>query len=293
MSMRGVAGFAAAAVFWAACLVCLAFAAGSLGVALTVALLGLCGAVGLLIQATLVKRKLTWRVNWSSVVIWAALGAVIVWAITFAVSWAGVAVGALTVSSIPLFHNVVAQMRGKSPATGLGAVSLLLGIGGLALVAAFPAGDVDWTFAGGVFAGLVAAITIGSCGRQFTERLQHPVAVESSILSGAIGGFVSLLMIPVAPPVNPSLAGFAAVVAIALGGGFVMLFAMSHAADSVPRRPLAILPGVGTVLSVIAGVVILGERLSVPQALGLVLILAGSGLLLGLVPRWFPASWRA
>ncbi|PKQ32635.1 MAG: hypothetical protein CVT62_00835 [Actinobacteria bacterium HGW-Actinobacteria-2] len=261
MSMRGVAGFAAAAVFWAACLVGLAFAAGSLGVALTVALLGLCGAVGLLIQATLVKRKLTWRVNWSSVVIWAALGAVIVWAITFAVSWAGVAVGALTVSSIPLFHNVVAQMRGKSPATGLGAVSLLLGIGGLA--------------------------------RQFTERLQHPVAVESSILSGAIGGFVSLLMIPVAPPVNPSLAGFAAVVAIALGGGFVMLFAMSHAADSVPRRPLAILPGVGTVLSVIAGVVILGERLSVPQVLGLVLILAGSGLLLGLVPRWFPASWRA
>jgi probable blue pigment (indigoidine) exporter len=293
MSVKGVAAFAAAAVFWAACLVGLDLAAGTLGVALTVGLIGLCGSLALFVQAFLVQRTLTWRINWTSVVIWAALGAGIVWATTFAVSWAGVAVGALTVSSIPLFDTVVGQMRGKAPATGLGAVSLLLGIGGLALVVAFPAGNVDWTFAGGAFAGLLAAIAVGSCGRQFTERLHHRAVVESAIASSAIGGLGSLLLIPVAPPINVSANGIVAALAIAVGGAFLMLFAMSHAADAVPRRPLAILPGVGTVLSVIAGWALLGESLSVPQALGLVLILAGTGLLLGLVPRWFPASWRA
>lgn len=293
MSVKGVAAFSVAAVFWAACLVGLRYAAGSLGIALTVGLIGLGGAVALFAQAVLVQRTLTWRLNWSAVVVWAGLGAGIVWACTSAVSWAGVAVGALAISAIPLFDTVVRQMRGSVPATGLGAVSLLLGIGGLALLAAFPASNVDWTFAGGVFAGLVAAVAVGSCGRQFTTRLQHPKAVESTIASAAIGGLASLLLVPLAPPVNPSPGAFAVVAAIAIGTAFVMLFAMSHAADSVPRGPLAVLPGVGTVLSAVAGVVLLGEQLSVGQVFGLVLILAGTGLLLGLVPRWFPASWRA
>ncbi len=293
MSVKGVAAFGAAAVFWAACLIGIKYAAGSLGIALTVVLIGLGGSLALLAQAVLVQRKLSWRLDWSSVVVWAGLGTGIVWTATSAVSWAGVAVGALAISAIPLFDTVVRQMRGSVPATGLGAVSLLLGIGGLALLAAFPASDVDWTFAGGVFAGLVSAVTIGSCGRQFTARLRHPRAVESAIAAGAIGGLVSLVFVPLAPPVNPSLGAVAVVAAIAIGTAFVMLFAMSHAADSVPRVPLAVLPGVGTVLSAVAGVVLLGERLSIGQVFGMVLILAGTGLLLGLVPRWFPASWRA
>lgn len=293
MSVKGVAAFSAAAVFWAACLVGVKYAAGSLGIAITVGIIGLGGALALLAQAVLVQRTLSWRLDWSSVVLWAGLGAGIVWTCTSAVSWAGVAVGALAISAIPLFDTVVRQMRGTTPATGLGAVSLLLGFGGLALLAAFPASDVDWTFAGGVFAGLVAAVAMGSCGRQFSTRLRHPRAVESAIASAAIGGLVSLFFVPLAPPVNPSPGAFAVVVAIAIGTAFVMLFAMSHAADSVPRSPLAILPGVGTVLSAVAGVMLLGERLSIGQLFGMVLILAGSGLLLGLVPRWFPASWRA
>jgi len=280
-------------VFWAAFFAGLTFAVDALGVGLAAGLLGVLVAASLFGMAKLVRRKLIWRPNWAAVVLWAGLGFATILAVLLAASLIGAALTAIVVSSIPLFATVAGQMRGVERVTGLGAVSLMLGIGGLMLVAAFPGGDPSWSFLGGILSALVAAIAAGSCGRHLVARLSSPRALETAILAAAIGGMAAFVCVPFSLPTSISALPLLWVVALALVCAFLGLFALSSASDAIPRRTAATLPGVGTVLAVVAGLAFLAERLSIPQFLGMALILAGTALLRGLVPRWFPTSWRA
>lgn len=293
MSSRGVVAYCCLAAFWAAFFVGLTFAVDALGVGLAAGLLGVLGGASLFGMAKLVRRELIWKPNWAAVLAWAGLGFAIILAVSLAASLVGTALTAVVVSSIPLFATVVGQMRGVERVTGLGAVSLMLGIGGLMLVAAFPGGDASWGFLGGILSALVAAIAAGSCGRNLVARLSSPRALETAILAPVIGGVAALAWVPFSLPTHITVLPMLWVVVLAVVCAFLGLFVLSSASDAVPRRTAATLPGVGTVLAVIAGLVFLAERLSIAQCLGMALILAGTALLRGLVPRWFPASWRA
>ncbi len=83
------------------------------------------------------------------------------------------------------------------------------------------------------------------------------------------------------------------VVVLALCFAFLALFSLSSASNGVSARIAGTLPGVGTVLTVIVGVAFLHETVSIAQIVGMGLILASTAMLRGLVPRWFPTSWRA
>jgi drug/metabolite transporter (DMT)-like permease len=293
MSFRGIIAYSCLAAFWASFFVGLAVVAGDLGFGLSVGIFGTLGGLALLAMAKLAGRTLNWSVDWALVALWAGLGLTILLAVCLAGLLVGAAITAIVVSSIPLFATVVGQMRGLERVTGLGAVSLLLGIGGLMLVAAFPADEASWGFLGGVVAALLAAVAAGSCGRQVAHRLSKPKSLESAILAALIGGVSSFAFIPLNPPSRLSVWPVLIVVALAVSCAFLALFAMSSASDSVSRRLAATLPGVGTVLAVVAGVIVLAEPISVAQVGGMLLVLAGTALLRGLVPRWFPDSWRA
>ncbi len=294
MSFRGILAYCCLAAFWAAFFVGLAVAVGALGIGLATAIFAVVGGLSLLVMAKIVGRELRWHLDWAAVLMWAALGLTVLVAVATSVAHLGSALSAVVVSSIPLFATVVGQMRGLERVTGLGALSILLGIGGLLLVAAFPAGYPSWGFLGGVLSALVAAIAAGSCGRHLAARLHAPRALETAIAAALIGGLGGLALTPFTPVPGP-FDGWpiALLVLLAICCGFLGLFALSSASDSVPRRTAATLPGVGTVLAVIAGVVLLSEVVSFAQVLGMFAILAGTALLRGLVPRWFPASWRS
>jgi drug/metabolite transporter (DMT)-like permease len=294
MSFRGVIAYCCLAVFWATFFVGLALGVGALGIGLAAGTFGVVGGLSLLVMAKIVGRDLRWHPDWSAILMWAAIGFVVFLMVTTSVSHLGAALSAVVVSSIPLFATVVGQMRGLERVTGLGALSILLGIGGLMLVAAFPLGDPSWGFLGGVLSALVAAIAAGSCGRHLVVRLHSPRAPETAIMAALIAGLGALALTPFTPPPGPVEVGpIITIIALAIGCAFLGLFALSAASDSVPRRTAATLPGVGTLLAALAGIAVLHESMSVPQVFGMLLILAASALLRGLVPRWFPASWRS
>lgn len=292
MTLRGILAYAAAAAFWAVFFIALAAGATVLGVSVAAAIFGLICAGALALMARMVGRRFDWRLNWSLVAMWACLGVTILVAAGSSAAQVGVAVTAIVVSSIPLFDTMVSQMRGAERVTGVGALSLLLGIIGLILVAILPAGDRSWGFLGGVLASLVAAVAAGSCGRQIAGQLSRPRALETAIMAALVGGVGSLFLIPFALPTSFAMGPVVVWALVAVGCAFLALFAFSRASEDVSRRVGATLPGVGTIVAVLAGVVVLHESLSVGQAIGMVLILIATAMLRGLVPRWFPRSWR-
>jgi drug/metabolite transporter (DMT)-like permease len=293
MSSRGIAAYSCLALFWAGLFCGFAVAVATLGVAVATGVFCLVSAVSLYAMARLVGRKLRWSPDWGRVLTWALLTLVVAGATMFAVASIGAALTAILISSIPLFSTVGDQMRGLERVTGLGAVSFSLGILGLVLVAAAPAAVAGWSFIAGVLAALVAAMSAGACGRELIVQTHQPKALETAILAGALSGVAAFGFVPLFPVPGGEVWDVLMLATLAVISGFLALFALSSASDSVPRRIVATLPGVGTVLAAIAGAVVLRESVMIAQWLGMVFILAGTALLRGLVPRWFPTSWRA
>lgn len=292
MSVRGVAGYGSTAVFWAAFFILYTLAVQSLGVVLASGLFGVFAGLFLLGLAKIVGREINQPPRWNAVLVWVVLGWVILGSAALAMRTVGAAETAILISSLPLFSTVAAQMRGESRVTGIGAISLLLGIIGLVLVALFPVGDASLVLLLGAVAGLTAAIASGSCGRPLVNRLHETQSVQTIALTAILGGLGLLMLVPFveAPAVSASMV--ITIVALALCCAFLALFVLSSASDDVPRRVAATLPGIGTVLAVLGGVIFLHEALSLIQILGMALILASTAMLRGLVPRWFPASWQ-
>lgn len=225
--------------------------------------------------------------------LWTALGWVVFGSSALAMRTVGAAETAILISSLPLFATVAAQMRGESRVTGIGAISLFLGITGLALVAVFPVGDASLALILGAVAGLTAAITAGWCGRPLANRLHESQSVQTVALTAILGGFGLLVIVPFVDPPMVSAPMLTTIVVLALCCAFLALFVFSSASDDVPRRTAGTLPGIGTVMAVLGGVVFLHEALSLAQVIGMVLILASTAMLRGLVPKWFPASWQS
>lgn len=293
MGLRGAAGYGAVAGFWASFFILYTVSVQSLGVMLANALFGLCGGVFLLLLAKLVGRTVTQRPHWNAVVYWALAGWTIIIAASLAMHTIGAAATAILISSLPLFSTVFAQMRGQARVTGVGAISLFFGITGLVLVAVFPAGEASLVWFLGIVAGLIAAITAGWCGLPLVSRLHEDRSLQTAGLAAILGGIGVLAGVPFVDPPTNTATLVVVIIALGLCFAFLTLFIFSSASNGVSRRIAATLPGVGTVLTVIAGVIFLHESVSLAQLLGMVLILASTAMLRGLVPKWFPTSWQA
>jgi drug/metabolite transporter (DMT)-like permease len=294
MGFRGAIAYSSLALFWAALFVSLTASVATYGVGLTIAVFGFVGAVALTGLAIAVGRKLVWRLPWGEVLGWAGLALLIVVSCCYAMAQLGAGLTAVMVSTIPMAASVVAQARGKERVTGLGALSLSLGVVGLLLVLSFSVVTPSLAFISGAEAALIAVGTAGVCSGAVLARAQSAHALETAIIAALFIGVGGLVMAPFTSGMSTRHSWALAVVAAAAAiCAFLVLFALSSASDSVPRRTAATLPGVGTVLAVVASMLILQEHISVLQVVGMLLILAGTGLLRGLVPQWFPASWRA
>lgn len=293
MSARGVTSYACVAAFWAAFFCVFTAAVEAFGVAVATGCFCVIGGLALLVMAKLVGRQLNWHLDWSVVLLWSATALVVIGATASAMASLGVALTAILVSSMRLFATVTDQMCGQERVTGVGAVSLPLGIVGLLLVAAFPSGDASWGFIGGVLAALIAAITAGASGRRLHAGLQKARSLETVVSAALLAGVAAFAFAPFTGGRVGSPLVFVGLALLAGGCAFLGLFALSSASSSLSQRTVATLPGVGTVMAVIAGIVLVKETLSAPQWLGMILLLAGTAWLRGLVPRWFPATWRA
>lgn len=291
MSLRGVLAYGCFALFCGLLLIGSAIGARELGAGTAGGILALAAAVGLLGFARLAGRRLVWHLDWAKVIAGAALAGAALAGTMCAMARIGVALTAFVLSSVPVFTSLWAQMRGRARLTGPTALGLGLGILGLFLVAAAPIGDPSWRFIAGVLYALATSVVVGVSGRWLSDQVQHERAVEHSVVSLLIAAAALFCLAPFTPPMgNPWWT--VAVAVLGIGCGLLLLVAMSELATSVPRRSVTTLPGVGTVLAALGGVLLLGEQVSVVEWLGAVLILAGTALLSEPLLSLLPASWR-
>jgi DME family drug/metabolite transporter len=292
MSLRGAFAYSCCALFVGLLFVGLTLATQNIGAGATAGILALSGAAGLLGFARLSGRRLVWRLNWTTVVAGALVAAATLAGAMLAAARIGAALTVIVLAAIPLFGNVGAQLRGRARITGPTALGLGLGLLGLYLVAATPVGEPSWRFIAGVLYALSAAVIAGISSRWLGELVEHERAVEHAVAGLLVAAALLFCVVPFTPaPGNPWWV--LAVVGLGVGCGLLLLVAMSAIAPTLPRRSAATLPGAGTVLAALGGVLLLGEHVSWVEWLGAALVILGVALLSEpLLASVLPSSWR-
>lgn len=248
--------------------------------------------IGLTI-AVLARRQFRLPANWQRLLVLCAGLAVQLIGLTLAVERLGTALAAVVVGTVPLFATLVGQVLGVERITGIGAGGLVLGFVGTLLVVMFPAQEISWAFIVGILAGLLSAIGGAFTSAYAATRLRwenRPSLAATSFL------VVGLLTLPLAGAF-PGAGGTGAVgwaelllLGVVFGGiGYTLELRLR---DRAGAEQVASARSVATILAVLIGALFLREPLSTGQVIGMLFLITGCTLVLGLVPRWFPAAWR-
>jgi len=203
------------------------------------------------------------------------------------VPWTAIAVGEQSISSglasilnatTPLWAAVlVIWMIPKDRPSALNYVGVLIGLAGVVILV-LP--DVTAKGFGSSVAGAVAVV-VAAISYAFSALYQRKKLRGASVYEVSVGqlALTTLLAIPIAAPSLPSwhfaLPSTAAVVALGVGGSglaYLLYYYINNSLGSVRATGVTILVPMTAVLW---GVVLLGETLSLPIVIGMVVILAG------------------
>src|SRR3982075_1247647 len=214
------------------------------------------------------------------------------------VPWTAIALGEQSISSglasilnatTPLWAAVlVIWMIPSERPSALNYVGVLIGLAGV-VVLVLP--DLTAKGFGSSVAGAVAVV-VAAISYAFSALYQRKKLRGASVYEVSVGqlALTTLLAIPLAAPSLPSwhlaLPSLAAVIALGVGGSglaYLLYYYVNNTLGPVRATGVTILVPMTAVLW---GVVLLGESLSLPIVIGMVVILAG--ILLPTVPR--PAS---
>lgn len=250
----------------------------------------------LLIGATiaiLARQQFRVPANWRRLLVLSGGVAVQLIGLALAVERLGTALAAVVVGTVPLFATLVGQVLGLERITGIGAGGLVLGFVGILLVVTFPGEDASWAFIGGVLSGLLSAIGAAFTTAYAATRLRwenRPSLIASAFL------VVGVLTLPLAWAFPGSggtgMSGWAGLLLLGVGLGGIGYSLELQLHQRAGSERVASARSMATVLAVLIGIVFLRESLSSGQLIGMLLLITGCTLVLGLVPRWFPADWR-
>lgn len=198
----------------------------------------------------------------------------------------GTAMAAIFVGTIPLFSMVIGQVWGVERITGTGRAGLALGFAGIVPLVGLPAVPITGSFLFGCACSVLSAISAAFGSNYARRHLQGVGSWEQTIGAFFFGGVLMLpavFAVPVTTTPRPRdylylvlLAGVCSALAYVL---YFRLVAEVGATVAISVEFLV------TVVAVLVGAVVLGERLSVAQVIGGGVIIAGCCLVLGLIPR--------
>lgn len=240
----------------------------------------------LFVIAVLSRRRLDFSGGWLPLAIVGATtvaGQLI--GLSFATPRIGTAMAAIFVAAVPLFSMLIGQLWGHEPMTRHGLIGLVVGFMGLVLLVGFPAVEINATFAMGCVASVFGALCSAFGSNYVSRNLRNTGTWEVTIGSFLFGGALTLpllLLVPV--PTQPVAVDY--LYLLILGGGmsalsYVLYFRLVTSIGAT--RAISVEFAV-TVIAVMAGAVLLGERLSVVQCVGAGTIILGCALVLGFVP---------
>ena len=195
----------------------------------------------------------------------------------------GTATTAIFVAAIPLFSMVISQMWGLEIISVRGFVGIILGLVGIFMLVGFPAEPITAAFLTGCASSLLAAF-FAAYGSNYVSRHMRDVgAFEVTIATAVIGSLMVLPVIyfvPVPRATNlVDLAWLFVLAAIVSGLNYVLYFKLVAEIGATKTISVEFLV---TVVAVVVGTVMLGEKLSVLQFAGALTIIAGCSFVLGL-----------
>jgi drug/metabolite transporter (DMT)-like permease len=195
----------------------------------------------------------------------------------------GTAMSSIFVAAIPLFSMVISQLWGLERITQRGLAGIALGLIGILMLVGFPTEPITASFLFGCACSLLAAFFAAYGSNHVSRHLPAVGAWELTIASSVIGGLITLpLMIPVPVPGPISMVDLGwlfALAAIISALNYTLYFKLVAEIGATKTISVEFLV---TVVAVIVGTMLLGERLSLIQFAGAAIIICGCVLVLDL-----------
>lgn len=285
MHRRQVLDYVALGFIWGASFVLVLQVVHAFGWVGGVALRGLVAATLLVLLARSTRRTLhfgSWR---KLAVVGATTVAGNLVGLNIATPRIGTAMAAIFVATIPLFSMVIGQLWGVEHITRAGRAGVLLGFAGVVMLVGFPAVPITGSFVLGCVASVLGAISAAFGSNFARKHLQQIGSWEVTIGAFFTGGLMmSPLLLVVPPPSTPRPVDWALLVllaAVCSALAYVLYFRLVAEVGATVAVSSEFLV---TVIAVIIGAVFLGERLSLVQVVGGVVIILGCSLVLELLP---------
>lgn len=212
--------------------------------------------------------------------------------ITFGENHVPSSLAGILVATAPLFIALFAlKVDHEERSSGWGLVGVLTGMVGVVLLFGLDlSGDAE-TLVGGLMivgSGACYAIAVLIAKRGFTGVPPVGVAASNLVISAVVWLPFALVSLPTH---DPGANAILAMVALSVGGTGIAFLLFYTAIAAIGPARASVVAYVSPAFSVIYGVVLLDESLTVGTIGGLVLILAGSWLAAsGAAPRWLNRS---
>lgn len=283
MPPRAIAAYVFLALVWGLSFMIVLHVVSAFGWAGAITFRALVAGTTLFALARVMGRKLDFSCGWGRLAI---LGLFTVAGqlagIAFAAPLIGTAMTSIMVSAIPLFSMLIGRILGLEHLTPLQVTGLVMGLAGIVMLVGFPDAPITPAFLLGCGVSILGSLSAAIGSLYASEKLKQAGSWEMTIGSFVTGGLMTLpLLWPV--PFN-RVPGAADI------GWLILLGALTSAACYViyfrlvneigATRAISVEFAV-TVVAVIAGTSILGERLSLFQMSGAAIIIGGCALVLG------------
>ena len=198
----------------------------------------------------------------------------------------GTAMTAVFVAAIPLFSMLIGQMWGIEKISRSGVAGLLLGLIGIVLLVGFPTVAINNDFIVGCVASVFGAICAAFGSNYASRYLRQVGSHEVTIGSFLWGGLMTLPLLWLVPvPTTPRLIDFGYLLLLGSTMSALAYVIYFRLVSTIGATKTISVEFVVTVVAVLVGTLLLGERLSLAQTLGTLSIIAGCALVLGLVGR--------
>lgn len=286
MKQRHLVTYAVLALVWGLSFMVLVHVVAAFGWAGTVSLRALTAGGALWLLARAMRRRLDFGCGWRPLAV-AGFSTVVLQlaGIAYAAPKIGTAMTAIIVSAIPLFTMVVGRLAGLERLSGRSVIGLLMGFTGIVLLVGFPAAPLTPDFLFACAISIVGSFS-AACGSLYVAtRLRGTdpwVVTIGSFLWGGVMTLPLLLFVPL--PTVPGVTDVLWLLVLGLVTSalmYVLFYGLMAAIG--PTRTISV-EFVVTVVAVAAGTLLLGERLSLLQAIGGMVIIAGCSLVLGIWP---------
>jgi drug/metabolite transporter (DMT)-like permease len=283
---RQLLDYAALALIWGLSFVLVLNVVAAFGWVAAVAFRALVACSILVLLAVATRRRLAFGRWWPLAVVGATTVAGQLIGLSYATPRIGTAMAAIFVGTIPLFSMVIGHAWGIERVTPWARLGLALGFGGIVLLVGFPAVPVSGAFVLGCASSLFGSVSAAFGSNYARRHLRTVGSWEQTIGAFLFGGLLTLPLLLVVPvPTDPRLLDVLYLVLLAALCSALAYVLYFRLVAEVGATLAVSVEFVVTMVAVVVGALLLGERLSVVQLIGGAVIVVGCALVLGLLPR--------